>query len=100
MREKQNLAGTISLLLAAMLSMCALRAISHPNNASDEVASALPKKLALSTHDSVQRWPKPIRAPPGAPNIVLILLDDIGFADTSAFGGLAQTPSLEELALS
>jgi len=34
----------------------------------------------------------------GAPNIVLILLDDIGFADTSTFGGLAQTPELDKLA--
>jgi arylsulfatase A-like enzyme len=31
------------------------------------------------------------------PNIVLILLDDAGFADTSAFGGFAQTPELENL---
>lgn len=33
-----------------------------------------------------------------APNIVLILLDDIGFADPSTFGGLAHTPELSKLA--
>lgn len=32
------------------------------------------------------------------PNIVLILLDDVAFADTSTFGGVAQTPSLTSLA--
>jgi arylsulfatase A-like enzyme len=32
------------------------------------------------------------------PNIVLILLDDVAFADTSTFGGIAQTPALSRLA--
>lgn len=32
------------------------------------------------------------------PNIVVIVLDDVGFADTSVFGGLVQTPRLQELA--
>jgi arylsulfatase len=43
-------------------------------------------------------WPQLPQAPPGAPNIVLILLDDIGFADASTFGGEAQTPQLDRLA--
>jgi len=37
-------------------------------------------------------------APAGAPNILVILLDDVGFAASSTFGGLAQTPTLEQLA--
>ena len=48
--------------------------------------------------DSVPDWPQPSKAPAGAPNVVMILLDDIGFADTSTFGGLAQTPQLSKLA--
>lgn len=43
-------------------------------------------------------WPKPITAPKGAPNIVLILLDDVGFAATSTFGGATATPALDRLA--
>lgn len=42
-------------------------------------------------------WPPVATAPKGVPNVVVILLDDIGFADTSAFGGIAQTPELEKL---
>lgn len=59
-----------------------------------------PFKGTISTFakDSVPDWPQPIRAPKNAPNIVLILLDDIGFADTSTFGGEAQTPDLDRLA--
>ncbi len=41
---------------------------------------------------------EPRKAAPGAPNIVLILLDDVGFAATSAFGGPVATPELERLA--
>jgi arylsulfatase A-like enzyme len=38
------------------------------------------------------------RAPVGAPNIVIILLDDVGFGATSAFGGPVPTPALDALA--
>lgn len=43
-------------------------------------------------------WPRPIQAPQGAPNILMILLDDVGFGDASTFGGPAQTPQLDQLA--
>lgn len=36
--------------------------------------------------------------PVGAPNIVLIMLDDVGYSTSSAFGGIAKTPVMEELA--
>jgi arylsulfatase len=40
------------------------------------------------------------RAPVGASNIVIILLDDVGFGATSAFGGPVPTPTLDALAKS
>src|SRR4029450_5435678 len=36
-------------------------------------------------------------APPGAPNVLLVLLDDVGFGQTSTFGGPANTPTLQRL---
>lgn len=57
-------------------------------------------KIAPTAKDSVPDWPQPVRAPRGAPNVLLILLDDIGFADPSTFGGVAQTPDLDKLAAS
>ena len=36
-----------------------------------------------------------VTAPPGAPNVVIILLDDAGYGQTSTFGGLVPTPTLE-----
>src|SRR6476620_5412684 len=39
-----------------------------------------------------------LRPPEGAPNVLVILLDDIGFGASSAFGGPCQTPNAERLA--
>lgn len=39
-----------------------------------------------------------LRPPQGAPNILVILLDDVGFGASSAFGGPCQTPHFERLA--
>lgn len=39
-----------------------------------------------------------VRPPDGAPNILLILLDDVGFGAASAFGGPCATPTAEQLA--
>ena len=40
----------------------------------------------------------PLRPPAGAPNVLVILLDDVGFAASSAFGGPCSTPVAERLA--
>jgi arylsulfatase A-like enzyme len=39
-----------------------------------------------------------VTAPRGAPNVVIVLLDDIGFGHSSAFGGPIKMPTLERLA--
>ncbi|MCP9771205.1 arylsulfatase [Synechococcus sp. Tobar12-5m-g] len=39
-----------------------------------------------------------LRPPAGAPNVLVILLDDVGFGASSAFGGPCQTPNIEKLA--
>jgi arylsulfatase len=39
-----------------------------------------------------------VKAPKGAPNVVIVLIDDIGFGHSSAFGGPCQMPTCEKLA--
>ena len=41
---------------------------------------------------------EPLRPPEGAPNVLVILIDDAGFGSSSAFGGPCQTPNFERLA--
>lgn len=40
----------------------------------------------------------PLRPPEGAPNVLVILLDGVGFGASSAFGAPCQTPNMEALA--
>jgi arylsulfatase A-like enzyme len=41
---------------------------------------------------------EPLRPPAGAPNVLVVLLDDVGFAASTAFGGPCETPTAEALA--
>ncbi len=41
---------------------------------------------------------EPLRPPAGAPNVLIVLLDDVGFGASSAFGGPCDTPAAEKLA--
>lgn len=55
-------------------------------------------KVDVSRDASVPAWPGSVKAPKGAPNIVLVLLDDTGFSAASTFGGAIETPELDRLA--
>ena len=48
--------------------------------------------------ESKEAWIEPIKAPKGAPNVVWILLDDVGFGASSTFGGVISTPTFDSLA--
>lgn len=48
--------------------------------------------------DSMPSWPAQQRAPQGSPNIIVILLDDLGFSDFGCYGGEIQTPHIDRLA--
>jgi len=41
---------------------------------------------------------EPLQPPAGAPSVLVILLDDVGFGASSAFGGPCATPTAERLA--
>jgi arylsulfatase A-like enzyme len=41
---------------------------------------------------------EPLLPPEGAPNVLVVLLDDVGFGASSAFGGPCNTPTAERLA--
>ena len=40
----------------------------------------------------------PLRPPDGAPNVVVVMIDDAGFGSSSVFGGPCQTPNIKKLA--
>src|SRR6476469_9220024 len=57
-------------------------------------------ELPLDAKDPAASFPaiEPLQPPAGAPNVLVILLDDVGFAASSAFGGPCATPTAERLA--
>ena len=54
--------------------------------------------IAENVLDSTPSPQRPVRAPDGAPNVVLFMSDDVGFAMSSAFGGPVPTPNFERVA--
>jgi len=57
-------------------------------------------QIGLSVKDSKSDFPKSVQAPKGAPNVVIIILDDVGYGASSTFGGPCDTPTLDKLAKS
>jgi arylsulfatase len=55
-------------------------------------------KIGQRTSESKPYWPKEMAPPAGAPNVLLILIDDSGFGATSTFGGPIPTPTFDALA--
>lgn len=57
-------------------------------------------KIGLTSADSVKDFPAEVTAPKGAPNVLIILTDDVGFGASSTFGGPIPTPTFDRLAKS
>ena len=55
-------------------------------------------KIELNAAQSTPAWPARVVPPQGAPNILLIMTDDVGFAAPSTFGGVIPTPALDRIA--
>ena len=54
--------------------------------------------IGLTVDESVPSWPEPVVPGPDAPNVVVVLLDDTGFAHLGCFGSSIETPVLDGLA--
>src|SRR3990172_12611628 len=48
--------------------------------------------------ESTPWWPEPVRPPAGAPHVLIVVLDDVGFAQLGCFGSDIETPVLDGLA--
>ncbi len=59
-----------------------------------------PGLITYDAKDPDTKFPpiRDVRPPRGAPNVVVILIDDVGYGATSVFGGPCQTPNFEKLA--
>jgi arylsulfatase len=76
---------------ASSLPVCAQGVLPRPETPFKGV-------IKRTAKESTPDFPKPVTAPKGAPNILLILTDDVGFGASSTFGGPIPTPTLDRLA--
>ena len=63
-----------------------------------EDGAPFPGVIGRTSDESSPAWPTPPRAPEGAPNVVIFVLDDVGFGQLSSFGGLVETPVMDRFA--
>ena len=54
--------------------------------------------LGRTYRESTPARQQPVRAPAGAPSIIFVVLDDVGFADLGCYGSDIETPNLDRLA--
>jgi arylsulfatase A-like enzyme len=57
-----------------------------------------PGKVGRTREESEPHWNLPVRPPPGSPNIVIVLMDDMGWADIGCYGSEIATPNIDALA--
>ena len=55
-------------------------------------------EINLNATQSKPWWPPRVVPPKGAPNVLLIMTDDVGFGAPSTFGGVIPTPALDRIA--
>jgi len=55
-------------------------------------------KINRNADQSAPWWPPRVVPPKGAPNVLLIMTDDVGFGAPSTFGGIIPTPNLDRIA--
>lgn len=54
--------------------------------------------VGRTLEETVPSWPERVRPPEGAPNVVFIVLDDLGYSQLGCFGSTIETPNIDALA--
>src|ERR1700720_4761475 len=107
-RTTMKTTHTHNLMLVPFLAGLAIAAASAPGQSTDGLDRTVlpirePQYPAITELDARDAKAPPrfeIKAPAAAPNVVIVLLDDIGFGQPSAFGGPCHMPTLDRLAAS
>jgi Sulfatase len=85
-------------IAAACLSAAVLYGASFAQDVLPRPEEPFHGYIGRTVKDSTKDFPQEVKAPKVAPNILLILTDDVGFGATSPFGGPIPTPTMERLA--
>jgi arylsulfatase A-like enzyme len=96
-RRDLLLAGGSSLAVSAALG-AGLARPAHADLLEYKHGTTFPGVIGRTIDQSKPAWPEPIRARPGAPNVLFIVLDDTGFGQLGCYGSPIRTPNIDRLA--
>src|SRR5438128_1836842 len=89
------LGAALSLVIAGRIVPASAQQIDRTQLPIPDAHYKYPGKVPLDARDAKFPPIKPLRPPEGAPDVVVILLDDIGFGAPSTFGGSVNMPTLD-----
>ena len=87
-----------AILAAGLASMAAIAPLAGGQEVLPRPEQPFKGHIGRTVKDSAKDFPTETTAPKGAPNILLILTDDVGFGASSTFGGPVPTPTMDRLA--
>jgi arylsulfatase len=93
--EKTAMKRSILMILALA---CGLVSLANAQEVLPRPEQPFGGEIGRTTKESVKDFPKEVQAPKGAPNVLLILTDDVGFGASSTFGGPIPTVTMDRLA--
>ena len=104
----RNVAATLAFFVFACVSASAQQVTGVPGSSSatttipgNQLPPPDPKfggVIKEKVSESKPWWPPRVVPPKGAPNVLLIMTDDVGFGAPSTFGGVIPTPSMDRIA--
>ena len=97
MKTKLYLVPLLSILFLGSCSDKGNDNLSESDEIFEKYGQVFEGKIASTYEDSEEWWPKKKRPPKDAPNVIIFLLDDVGFAQVESFGGLIETPNIDAL---
>ncbi len=100
MRKTTTLAAAALFAAGALSSWLTISTVSAPATSESfkKYGQEFKGKIGRTYEESVEWYPEARKTKPGTPNVLLVYLDDVGFAQYGSFGGLINTPSIDGLA--
>jgi arylsulfatase len=91
------------LSLLAGVSLFVVTAAQAQDSVSDDASfqqygQVFKGKIGRTYEESVEWYPETTKPKPGTPNVLIILLDGVGYSQIGSYGGLIQTPNIDALA--
>ena len=96
-RRDLLLSGT-SLIAASALTTTTPTGLAKAELLEYPPGAAFPGRMRRTIDESSPAWPAPVRAKPGAPNVLFIVIDDTGYGQLGCYGSPISTPNINRLA--